>query len=42
MPYFDDCEICKAMKKAEEQGKNLNEHELRRAFKRQAKKQNIK
>ncbi len=38
MPYFDNCEICKAMKEAEEQDKTLNEQELHQAFKKQAEK----
>ncbi len=33
--FFDDCEICKVMKKANEDGINLNEEELRQAFKKQ-------
>lgn len=31
--YFDDCPICRAMKKAEEEGRNLSLAELRAAFK---------
>ena len=30
--FFDDCPICQAMKKAEEQGKSLSLPELRKAF----------
>lgn len=30
--YFDDCPICQAMKKAEEEGRSLSEEELREAF----------
>jgi len=30
--YFDDCPICRAMKKAEEIGRNLTEQELRKGF----------
>lgn len=30
--YFDDCPICQAMKKAEEEGRNLSEKELVEAF----------
>ncbi len=33
--FFDDCEICKALKEADEEGRNLNEEELRQAFKKQ-------
>lgn len=29
---YDDCPICQAMKKAEEEGKKLNEKELREVF----------
>ncbi len=31
-PYFDDCPICQAMKRAEEQGRNLSDEELKEAF----------
>lgn len=30
--YFDDCEICRAMRAAEERGKSLSEHVLLSAF----------
>lgn len=30
--YFDDCPVCRAMKEAEEKGKNLNIVELAEAF----------
>lgn len=30
--YFDDCAICQAMKKAEEEGRNLDASELKEAF----------
>lgn len=30
--YFDDCPVCKAMKEAEEKGKNLNMVEIAEAF----------
>lgn len=30
--YFDDCLICKAMEKAEKQGRDLSETELKDAF----------
>ncbi|MDO8638005.1 MAG: hypothetical protein Q7R43_00390 [Candidatus Daviesbacteria bacterium] len=29
---YDDCPICQAMKKAEEDGKSLNEKELKEVF----------
>ena len=32
MEYFDDCPVCQAMKKAEEEGRNLSLAELRAAF----------
>ncbi|OGG11814.1 hypothetical protein A2Z00_03750 [Candidatus Gottesmanbacteria bacterium RBG_13_45_10] len=35
--YFDDCAICRGMKKAEEQGKNLNTEELKALFNKQNK-----
>ena len=35
--YYDDCAICRAMEKAEEQGKSLSEAELRAAFEAQKK-----
>ena len=35
--YYDDCAICRAMEKAEEQGKSLSEAELRAAFEAQRK-----
>lgn len=35
--YFDDCEICRVMKAAEEQGKSLSESEFRAAFEAQKK-----
>ncbi len=31
--FFDDCSICRAMKAAEKEGRNLNEAELKEAFK---------
>lgn len=31
--YFDDCPICQATKKAEDEGRNLNFSELKVAFK---------
>ncbi len=31
--YFDDCEICQAMKMADKEGHNLSEHDLLAAFK---------
>lgn len=30
--FYDDCPICRAMKKAEEEGKNLDPVELAKAF----------
>lgn len=30
--YFDDCPVCRAMKEAEEKGKNLNMVEIAEAF----------
>lgn len=36
--YFDDCIICRGMKKAEERGKDLNLDELRVLFKKANKK----
>ena len=30
--YFDDCEICQAMKRASEVGKDLSAQELKEAF----------
>ena len=30
--YFDDCPICRAMKKAEEEGRAISEDELKEAF----------
>jgi len=36
--YFDNCPICEAMKKAEEEGKNLTAKELKQAFGRAKKK----
>lgn len=30
--YYDDCPICQAMKKAEEEGRSLSEAEAREAF----------
>jgi len=30
--YFDDCPICQAMKKAEEEGRELTEKELLKLF----------
>ena len=33
MEYFDDCPICQAMKRAEEQGRTLSLSELKTAFK---------
>lgn len=35
--YFDDCEICRAMKAAEERGSTLSESELQAAFEAQKK-----
>jgi hypothetical protein len=32
---FDDCAICRAMKAAEQEGRNLSEAELFRAFREQ-------
>lgn len=29
---YDDCPICQAMKKAEEEGRDLNEQELKEVF----------
>lgn len=31
-PEYDDCPICQAMKKAEEEGRNLSEKELAEVF----------
>lgn len=36
--YFDDCAICKAMKKAEEEGRNLTINKLKGAFRKAKKK----
>jgi hypothetical protein len=30
--FYDDCPICRAMKKAEEEGRGLSEKELKKAF----------
>lgn len=30
--FYDDCPICQAMKKAEEEGRSLSEEELKEAF----------
>ncbi len=30
--FFDDCEICRAMKQAEEQGQDLSLEELKKVF----------
>lgn len=30
--FYDDCPICQAMKKAEEEGRSLSEKELEEAF----------
>lgn len=32
MKYFDDCPVCQAMKKAQEEGRTLSLAELRKAF----------
>jgi|GEM_PF-4626661 len=32
---FDDCEICKAMRRAESRGKDLSREELNEAFRKQ-------
>lgn len=37
--YYDDCPICQAMKKAEEEGKSLSEEELKEVFAKANKKQ---
>jgi len=39
--YFDDCPICQAMKKAEEEGRSLTIRELKQAFKKAKKKGTI-
>jgi len=31
--YFDDCSVCRAMKKADQEGRELSMKELIRAFK---------
>jgi hypothetical protein len=31
--YFDDCPICRVMKKAENEGKDITYDELKKAFK---------
>ena len=33
MEYFDDCPVCKAMKEADEQSRNLSLPEIKVAFK---------
>jgi len=33
--FFDDCEVCKAQKKALEEGRNIGQEELLAAFRRQ-------
>ncbi len=35
--YFSDCQICHAMKQADKQGRELNEVELKEAFRKQNK-----
>lgn len=30
--YYDDCPICRAMKKAEEEGRSLSSSEIEKAF----------
>ncbi|MBI4600261.1 hypothetical protein HY732_05080 [Candidatus Uhrbacteria bacterium] len=40
--YFDDCDICKMTKQAEEEGRSLSKDELLGAFKEQKKKQKAK
>ena len=35
--FYDDCEICRAMKAAEERGASLSESELKAAFEAQKK-----
>lgn len=37
--YYDDCPICQAMKKAEEEGRSLSEKEVKEAFAKANKKQ---
>ena len=32
-PYFDDCQICRAVKQAEDNGRGLNANELSAVFK---------
>ena len=39
--YFDDCPICQATKKAEEQNRDLSLEELKEAFKESKKKGGI-
>lgn len=36
--YFDDCDICKVQKRADESGEDVSASELTKAFKEQAKK----
>lgn len=38
--YFDDCEICNAMKKADEENRTLSLGELKHVFRKQNAKQN--
>ena len=40
--YFDDCEICRAMKKADENGQDLSLTELREVFAKANEKQSLK
>ena len=40
--YFDDCAICQGMKKAEDEGKELNLNQLKSLFKKAGKKTNKK
>lgn len=40
--YFDDCEICRAMKKAEDEGGELSLPELKEVFARANKKNGVK
>ena len=39
--YFDDCDICKAMGQAEQQGRSLGERELKAAFQKANRKTNV-
>jgi len=39
--FYDDCPICQAMKKAEEEGRSLSEEELKEAFAKANKKRGL-